>query len=85
MAVDREKVRELSQWIDDATCKAGVLAMVVADKLASGDIEGARAALPAYQEQSVIAEGLGDELARLSGWGYGHGDEGSPSRQNGIR
>lgn len=78
MAVDREKVRELTQWIDDATYKAGVLAMVVADKLASGDIEGARAALPAYHEQTVIAEGLGDELARLSGWGYDPDDEEQP-------
>lgn len=75
MAVDRDKVRELTQWIDDATYKAGVLAMVVADKLAAGDIEGARAALPAYQEQTVIAEGLGAELARLSGWGYDPDDE----------
>lgn len=69
MALDRGRAAELVEWIDAATFKAGVLAMTVADKLAEGDVEGARAALPNYQEQVLICEGLGDELARLAGLG----------------
>lgn len=63
----RGKARELAQWMDEAGQRAGVMAMVVADKLAEGDVDGARAALPAYQEAAAVVDGLGDELARVAG------------------
>ena len=45
---------------------SGVLAMVVADSLAEGDIEGAMAGLPAYLEVRREADILKAELANLS-------------------
>lgn len=63
MDEQEQKQRHMALVSDNATFQAGIMAMVVADKLAEGDVQGAQAALPAYLTAAATAQNKGAELA----------------------
>ncbi|MGK3708625.1 hypothetical protein [Arthrobacter sp. IK3] len=67
----RDEIREMSRWYAAKMTHTGTLAMQVADRLAAGDTGGANAALPAYLEARMLAEGVAGEILRLSGYRSG--------------
>lgn len=64
--MDNAQIAQLVQRYENRHQLAGLLARVVADSLAEGDIEDAMAGLPAYLEVRQEADVLRGEMARLS-------------------
>lgn len=67
MSIGKEQARALSDRFNNAQIHAGIMASVVADRLAAGDLEAAREALPAYLEARGQEEHLSAEMIRLAG------------------
>lgn len=65
---ERAEAQKLAAQVHEATYDAGILAMVVADKLADGDVSGAMAALPPYKAAAGKAEQIGEQLAKAAGY-----------------